>query len=734
MPQVKRFAIQHPYGDTVAEAESAARLIRAAATLGVEARALRDSQGIIAFEPDFVLSIAHQDPKLTPLPTYGVMTAPTSWYKTERFVRNILTYDAYLTVVPGVKTWLEDLAFGARKINAPVGFFANTVSAHEAVAGPSFESANLAYVGSNWDGSRHGALFKALAKHSFMRFFGQETAWAGMDSAYAGPLAFDAESVLKTYVDAGIGLCIEHPDFAREGIPTSRIFETVAAGALPICSKSTFNQQWFADTALFVDMNLETETVVDQIAGHMQWVRQNPAEAQQRAEVAQKTYRQTFELEKLLSDLFAFHEETSVTKHFSVSKQRPEDTPRVGVIMRAGGRSISYLRRAIESVANQTHSNCHIILVLWKQPEGLQELLEEFRGLSLQKIDLPEGGRSDCLWAGLNAAKDAQCKFVGVLDDDDEYHPNAIASLVECFDYHRSLSLPGPVVMATGGSLKAFEQPTTLYFDSWIDNNSLIRPEVHHINRFHFGGLGGVNERTFVSHPSSMLIDVNAIDAELMVNPNLELAEDFYLWMQLAERGRIAFLPEIVSTVHEHGDGQSDYAQQTVEVMEAHERIALRAIGRRFPSSDDYQAEPERANAAADELKANLAFDLPSLLPKRAPDAGSPVTLDDLSTYQRVWLYGAGGLAKRMLQMLAAHEVKPAGVADTYQSGNFEGFALLDADGLAEAATATDAILLSSMHWREIAPLLRSRGIECDLLFVDDPLNLRGAATFRKFP
>ena len=694
--------------------------------MGVEVKAFKGSQDIINYEPNFVLSLAHQDPKLTPFPTYAVLTAPTRWYETPRFIRNILTYDGYLAVTPGTGEWLEDLTFGARKIDTPIGFYANTVSCLEGTASPNFESATLIYMGTNWDGNRHGTLFNELKGQSFMAFYGPEANWRGYDNSYKGSLPFDGTSVLQTLNDAGVGLCIEHRDFQIDGIPTNRIFETVASGAIAICSRSSFNQHWFGDNVLYINIDAPPAKVCAQIVAHIKWIRSNPEDAATMAKQAQAAYRKHLAPEKMLGNLFAYHEDSMTRKRYRTHEDTVETEPKVGVIMRAGGRGEKYLRRAIGSIAKQSHKNTTLYLILWDTPAGLDNVLADFPDLNVICKNQPGGGRSDCLWTGLRAAKDDACEFIGMLDDDDEYHVNMIASLLAGYNYHSKLSLTDPVTMITGGSLICFEAPVQHYFEDMTDEVHLPRPETHFIKQFHFPSRGQVSDRSFLASSNAMLICSKFLDLEVLKNPKLEIAEDYYLWLQLAERGRTAFVPEIVSTVHEHSEGQSNYRARSDKNRRQHQRIAKRMLGRQFFASEPYYADKTLANFPCDTLKATHVFMQDG--PSDNDGLGEPVSLETLKNYNNIWLFGAGQFGLRMQQLLDVAGIPIIGVTDSFRAGKWCGYTLLAPNALSRQLEAKDAIIVASDYWRDISSQLRADDVTVDLFTVEDILFVQSQA------
>ncbi|MES2217680.1 MAG: glycosyltransferase [Pseudomonadota bacterium] len=85
----------------------------------INTRLFYTSDAIDTFEPDCVLALSPQDAKLTRFPTYGFIDKTVNEYLgLPRFIRNLLTYDGYITNLPENIQMLEDLLFGARKLNS----------------------------------------------------------------------------------------------------------------------------------------------------------------------------------------------------------------------------------------------------------------------------------------------------------------------------------------------------------------------------------------------------------------------------------------------------------------------------------------------------------------------------------------------------------------------------------------------------------------------------------------
>jgi hypothetical protein len=653
--QIKRIAIQHPYSG-VAENQSAARIIAAAAIMGIEARELRDSADIIDFDPDFVLSISHMDPKLTPYPTYGVMTGPSAWYELPRLVRNILTYDAYLTVTPGMKEWLSDLTFGARKTDTPIGFYFNTVLPYDGgVPECDYKNASLMYVGTNWDGGRHNDLFSHLAESKFFLLYGPKASWEDYPDRYEGSLPFDSQSLLEAYRQAGVGLCIEHAAFIEEGMPSNRIFETLAAGALAICARTDFNKKWFGDSVLYVDMDRPSRVVAKQVTDHMAWIRNNPQEAREKAHTSHKKYCETFALDKMLRGICDMHEQVAVAKGY-VPFALPDPAPKVGVIIRAGSRGKEFLNRSIGSAAGQTYQNLKVYIVLWKQPADLGQVMAMFPDLNYEIVEEPNGNRSTCEWRGLTVAKEDGCDLIGILDDDDEYHPNMAASLVRGYSYHRKLAFDAPITMVAGGSLIAHPKPQ-MNFSEFETRNAIARPETRYIQHFHFGNSGQVNDRSYGYSQCALFFVANYLDQEVLQNPNMDIIEDWMIWLQMAERGRTVFVPEVVATVHEHEIDRAGYKGKTEATFRNHARIGRRMFGRHFKKIEHYEA-PNWLNHAP--IKEMMATWISYPAADNMPGAETVIGVDDTIATQGADLTLLAGYSELVAYVDTAGEIPTA--------------------------------------------------------------------------
>jgi glycosyltransferase involved in cell wall biosynthesis len=101
----------------------------------------------------------------------------------------------------------------------------------------------------------------------------------------------------------------------------------------------------------------------------------------------------------------------------------PSDAPLVSVVIPAHRRPL-LLQRAAESALAQTLSNIEVIVVVDGADPGVADMLRTFQDSRLRTILLPETqGACAARNRGIEAAKG---KWIALLDDDDEWHPEKL--------------------------------------------------------------------------------------------------------------------------------------------------------------------------------------------------------------------------------------------------------------------------------------------------------------------
>jgi hypothetical protein len=326
-PEVKnRFAVVKLWselGIKNAEDECFARIKHSACQLGIEVieilpngRYLEDPNRVICPDDvDFVLHLHYQTPKNYDAFSIVALWNPQRFYMEwdyQRTSRNLLTHNDFLSCGSAPADGMV-----RRKIqDSPCHideFFTLYPSVHENVHPPSLGEGKLFYAGINWDvlqgkGSRHGPVLRLLGETGNLKIFGPKffmgiDVWKGFNS-YQGEIPFDGVSMIHEISKSGISLVLSSEAHKESELMSSRLFESIAAGALVIADENPFSRKHFGDSLLYVDASQKPPLVADQILAHLEWARANEGEALQKIEKAQKIFSERFSHKSNLTRIF----------------------------------------------------------------------------------------------------------------------------------------------------------------------------------------------------------------------------------------------------------------------------------------------------------------------------------------------------------------------------------------------------------------------------------------------
>jgi glycosyltransferase involved in cell wall biosynthesis len=517
----------HYAGQPVSETESSRRTCCAAANLGWEAVEAGSSSEINRFDPDFVIALHFRTPKLTKYPTYGSMVSPPAYFAHhEQFVKNILSYDGYLSSSDHIDRWLSDILYATHKRYFIAPWYASCQSGP--YRPPQLAHPRLVYVGTNWDGPRYKELFEQLDAQPFTDIYGPATSWNHIRYSYRGVLPFDGSSIFDALNRAGVGLCLHREEHCTAGTPSSRIFEIAASGAVAICQEHPFIRDTFQDSVLYLERTADPLRVAQQISQYLQWIAQNPEDALKLSRRAYDIFSQNYTLEKLLADLVPRHQELVATKKFTPNRSpRALGDKSAQFIVRVGDRGAGYVERALDCIACQSYPHVGAIIVQYKEVPNLSRLLDKYNNrLPIQLVHSSyTGSRSTQLWDGLKAVSS---EYFCVLDDDDTIHPNHLSLLVQLLDQFRDFGVAysgairiwesGP---APGASAELPAEPAELMYFEPFDLGRLVT-----LDNF-------ITSNAFVAR-GSLLNDLGN-------DPQLPLLEDLFLLLFLCRKTNFVF-------------------------------------------------------------------------------------------------------------------------------------------------------------------------------------------------
>ncbi|MBR0649734.1 glycosyltransferase [Roseomonas terrae] len=536
-----RIALQNAFPNArhTAEAEWIRRCIAACERLGFSAVSVVSSDDIMEAKVDCVLATHHFTPKLTSVPTIGLMwNAPVYFAGDQAAHDAILSYDGHLCGSEPIAQWVDDFLASRGKESV----------IHEGLMLPSSPDSGpadrlppvlrLMYAGIHWDGSRHGEVFRHLDGQVPMDIYGPPEAWKDRPDSYRGPLPFDGTSVIEALRRSGVALCLHKGAHRDWNCPSMRLFEAAAAGALIITDDFEFPRVWFRNAALYVNPELPPPQVARQVIGHLRWAAANPMAAQRLATRANELFRSRLSLESMLSGLPEYldkvRERRSMVRTESYLSAPP---PTVEYVVRVGLRSTEMIARALDSLAEQTWPSIAVTLLQFHPVPGLDALIDAYRDRFAwihHVIVANDGNRATSLWAGVSHVS---AEYFGILDDDDTFHPNHVASLMECLKRHPRCGF------AYSGLMRVHDDEGH-FFSTPRDRTSRAplatreRRELFSMYEEEFHDLSPVRN---VIGIHAWVCRRELLDEHILKNPRLDLSEDVFLMASLAERTEFVF-------------------------------------------------------------------------------------------------------------------------------------------------------------------------------------------------
>jgi glycosyltransferase involved in cell wall biosynthesis len=534
-----------PSRPNTAEVEYIKRLVGSAASIGHKIYEVVTSEDIHRCAPDFVLTTHEFSPKLTSYFTAGILWSPPAFYETDPVrVKSILSYDAYLPGSPHVGRFLDDLEFstGVRKPRSAFPFLP-TAPRTEFAPRDQLRPFELVYVGVHWDGFRHIDVLSALNDEGVLNVYGPAASWTHFPQSYRGQISFDGTSIYKTLARHGVALCLHKDEHRAADTPSMRLFEAAAAGCLIISDGMPFARRVLGDTAFHLDLQRGPRALRDRILEIIRWANQNPHEAGQMAARSHRILRDGYSIETTVQNCCDFVircKEELAGKRNPAAQAIAAQCGRhavamrsvdVDIVIRTGTRSLDMLRRAIRSVVEQDGGTYRIILVDFKERDDIRDLAarEQTSRVSIEYIRCPDTGlRSTSLWAGF---RQVTARFFAVMDDDDSVMPSHYSSLLDLADkypehglyysgvikieeepndYVTAPNFDGPLCVELGEArqltfLDSYDLMRLVGFDNYIQSNAWIA-------RSHF------------------------LDAELLSDPEMSVAEDMYFYLMLARK------------------------------------------------------------------------------------------------------------------------------------------------------------------------------------------------------
>lgn len=427
---VRRIAYLNPYL-SLAEEQAFHSLREAAEGLGVELVAVTPAGLKEGDDYDFLISTSSSVRKTTSHPTYLSAHAPRSLYvDNEEIFSCTASYDGYLCVSDTLARLFSHLAESRRHNVIMPGFYYNGPQKLDLKADVEATAARgelaLCYFGTNWD-TRAERLFARLAGRPYMRIYGPEGAWGNIpQETYKGQVPFDGVSVQKEYRRYAAGLVCLSQEHLLDDVVSNRIFEIASVGACAICPDTAWMRENFADSVFYYDPFASTEAIVARIDAIMAEIAAEPAAAGARAARAKAIFEAKLHAGALLRNAIDYHQAWRAERD---RKAAAFEGTVIDVVIRTGGRSTDFIRRAIASIDAQSAGRYRLVIVRYKPVDLNAVVAEPFKRIDkVEVIDCPGGSRSRTLVAGL---AEVRSPYFALLDDDDYLLDGHMQGLLE---------------------------------------------------------------------------------------------------------------------------------------------------------------------------------------------------------------------------------------------------------------------------------------------------------------
>lgn len=212
-------------------------------------------------------------------------------------------------------------------------------------------------------------------------------------------------------------------------------------------------------------------------------------------------------------------------------------TEMVSAVITTCKRDKTIVRRAIESVLKQTYPNIEIIVVddsssSFEGRDAVSEMVRHIEQETLRKVQYIQ--HETCL--GANAArntgiKNSSGKFIGFLDDDDEWLPEKIEKQVELMEESNASIVYCPVYMKndTTGELS---RGSECKYKGWIYENLIME--------------NFIGSTSFPLLKKKDVVEVGCFDV------NMQSAQDYDLWLRLSKQFECNYINEELGIYHVH--------------------------------------------------------------------------------------------------------------------------------------------------------------------------------------
>jgi glycosyltransferase involved in cell wall biosynthesis len=208
--------------------------------------------------------------------------------------------------------------------------------------------------------------------------------------------------------------------------------------------------------------------------------------------------------------------------------------PLVTIVIPTYNRSL-LLKRAVQSVLNQTYSNLEVLIVDDKSTDKTEEVARELEKKDDRVRYIRQAKNQGAPAARNRGIKEAKGKYIGLLDDDDEYLKDKIELQVEKFKNNPRLGLVygGFRVIREAGEKKP------------VDKQAKQKGDVSR----------KLLNRCFIGSPT-VLVKREAFEKVGGFDENLQSCQDWDMWYRISKEYPFDYIDRVVAKYYLHDSEQ----------------------------------------------------------------------------------------------------------------------------------------------------------------------------------
>lgn len=193
---------------------------------------------------------------------------------------------------------------------------------------------------------------------------------------------------------------------------------------------------------------------------------------------------------------------------------------------------LPYLKQTVDSVLTQTHKNLELYIVDDGSTDKTEAYVKSLRDKRVHYIKKKNGGQSTARNLGI---KQSNSPFVALLDSDDVWYPTKLEKQVE-------LMLNNENVGLVYGHHYMIDEEDVIHGNLRIWKRGRI-----------FEDLCGGN---FIAGSASMVLIRRSVFEDVgLFHEDFLIGEDWEMWLRIAYKYEVDFVPEIVAALRQRSDG-----------------------------------------------------------------------------------------------------------------------------------------------------------------------------------